>query len=242
MIVGIQGVQGSGKTTLVTRLCRAHPNRYAAISIDDFYLPKRELDSVLPATPEYAYRGNPGTHEIEALVQVLHDFRRGRPCRVPVYDKTCHAGRGDRVGSRDLPSHAPVLLVEGWCLGFTSSSQSSSSIVDRHVASYERIHRCFDAMVLLQPPSLDIVYEWRKEAETHLAPADLQRFLDMYMPTYKTYLPTLYASPPVRPVLFLQLDAERRLVSSSSDLPTEDDSIRKVFYDCRAALMGGREE
>ena len=57
MIVGIQGVQGSGKTTL----CQNLSKNYEVISLDDFYFSNRYIENLYYYTKEplWRYRGNP---------------------------------------------------------------------------------------------------------------------------------------------------------------------------------------
>lgn len=204
MIIGIQGVQGSGKSTLVANACQ-HNSRYACVSIDDFYLPKHTLDT-LQHIPEYKYRGNPGTHDLDDILLTLDTFKQTRSCTVPVYDKTLHSGLGDRAGRRGIVDK-DVLFLEGWCLGFVSLDVDTN--VDRHVRAYEAMHSRLDGLVILQPPFLEIVYEWRRQAETRLSDVELRSFIDMYMPTYRTYLPQLYNRPPVVPAWLIPMTAER---------------------------------
>jgi D-glycerate 3-kinase len=193
-IVGLQAVQGSGKTTL----CNSLSKKFTILSLDDFYLPCYELAILYKDTCNelYSVRGNPGTHDVQRLVDALDLFRRRVPIKVPIYDKYAHDGRGDRIGWK-MVQPADVLILEGWCVGFTPVSDDS--MVDKHLVDYQRVFQQFDAMVVLKPPYLDIVYKWREEAEaavrahkTAMTKSQVVAFVDKYMPTYKTYLPELY--------------------------------------------------
>jgi D-glycerate 3-kinase len=73
------------------------------ISLDDFYLPYADRLNLDPTV--YKYRGPPGTHSIDLMKKVLQEFRshsNADGMYVPVFDKSCHAGKGDRVGFRKL--------------------------------------------------------------------------------------------------------------------------------------------
>jgi len=174
MIVGLQGVQGCGKSYVGARL----GDDWETLSLDDFYLPN------LSCT-----RGPPGTHDIDWLKRVIDDWKMGvRDIRVPVFDKTLRKGQGDRCGTRRLNAHAKHLLVEGWCIGFIPLGQD-----DCVVRKYDTILRArLDRLVVLHPPSLNVVYSWRLQSETVLDDASVRAFVDRYMPYYYAYLPRLH--------------------------------------------------
>lgn len=210
MIVGVQGVQGSGKSTLCAAACARNPS-WRCISLDDFYRTDEELQALHRTSKEPLWdgRGNPGTHDTSALIHALDEFRAGRDVEVPVYDKTCHDGRGDRVGVRTL-RHGTVLLVEGWCVGFRADRGTDA--VNVALRKYERIWKRMHALLILCPPSVDVTYRWRWESEQRLSEAELRTFVDRYMPAYDRYLSALHRSPPVVPCLLVQQDEERRPV------------------------------
>ena len=72
-----------------------------AISIDDFYLTHLEQRALAAAHPENPYlehRGYPGTHDVGLGTAVLRALRASAdPVEIPRYDKSAHAGRGDRA-------------------------------------------------------------------------------------------------------------------------------------------------
>lgn len=216
MIIGVQGVQGSGKSTLVENLCKKNA-LYDAISFDDFYLSHDTLQKQFYFTREkrWQQRGNPGTHEIKLITSVLRDFKkRSKDIRVPIYDKSVHSGQGDRVGFRHLSNDCNVLFIEGWCLGFVS--KGLNDVVDNKVKEYEGIHQFIDALIILKPPHLEIVYEWREEAELSrrndkkgMSKEQIKKFVDMYMWCYNEYLTDLYDRPPIRLCLTVSLDSSR---------------------------------
>ncbi|PNH46704.1 hypothetical protein VD0004_g1418 [Verticillium dahliae] len=146
-LIGLNGVQGVGKTTLVRSLAdalaaEAHPA--LVLSIDDLYLPHAAQRALAAAHPDNALlqqRGEPGTHDIPLARAFLADVLARRPTRVPAYDKAAFNGKGDRApedtwiainsqapgpgGTPASPSPSPspspridVVIVEGWCVGF----------------------------------------------------------------------------------------------------------------------------
>lgn len=138
-IIGLNGVQGVGKTTLVTALAETLQAREQlqtlVVSIDDFYLPhaaQRALAAAHPANALVQVRGEPGTHDVALLQTVFAALSAGQPTRVPRYDKAAFDGRGDRVlpetawRAVNQPGETPVQVVvlEGWCVGFRSVSEA----------------------------------------------------------------------------------------------------------------------
>jgi len=131
-IIGLNGVQGVGKTTLVRALAEALQGREGlptlVVSIDDFYLPHAEQLALAAAHPGNAlvqYRGEPGTHDISLATKFLSALCKGEPAWVPQYDKAAFSGLGDRLPESQWPAvNQPgqklieVVILEGWCVGF----------------------------------------------------------------------------------------------------------------------------
>ena len=196
LIVGIQGIQGCGKTTV----CRRLQERFAkagrvcmALSLDDFYKPSADLlDLARRHLDDFRLqgRGNPGTHDIDLLLGALRDLRCGLITHVPRFDKALRGGLGDRSPQWRTMTAADVVLVEGWCLGFVPVH--AQDFVDRHVASYARLHGLLDGMIVLDAEP-ERAYEWREAAErvqrNGLTPSQVREMVDRFLPTYRTYLP-----------------------------------------------------
>lgn len=104
MVVALNGMQGSGKSTLGRLLKWAYGLlgvAFEVASLDDFYLTYAERTQLDPTL--YRYRGPPGTHSMAELLQVLRDFRAGADSlRLPVFNKALHGGAGDREGYREV--------------------------------------------------------------------------------------------------------------------------------------------
>ncbi|KAL8935264.1 MAG: hypothetical protein Q9216_005512 [Gyalolechia sp. 2 TL-2023] len=131
--LGVNGVQGIGKTSLVSaiaRLLKQSPYNLhtVVLSIDDFYLSHNDqlqLAAVHPSNPLIQHRGQPSTHDLHLAASVLSSLRARRETRIPGYDKSAFEGQGDRIeqdrwavvnGERQWP--IDVVILEGWCLGF----------------------------------------------------------------------------------------------------------------------------
>ncbi|KAJ2374685.1 hypothetical protein IW150_002964 [Coemansia sp. RSA 2607] len=128
LVVGINGAQGSGKTTLVRGLVDFLSSRRVTtvgFSLDDLYLTHAEQQQVALShrdNPLLRFRGQPGTHDVALGRSTLLSLIANKgETKIPVYDKSLQSGYGDRV-ARDLwpVAKAPVdvVLLEGWCLGF----------------------------------------------------------------------------------------------------------------------------
>jgi len=239
LLVGIQAPQGSGKTTLVTHLLALLPDlglRGAGVSIDDFYLTREEQLHVAashPGNPYLEHRGYPGTHDVDLGASTLTSLRglgrdaAGAVARVPVYDKSLHAGRGDRAPEsawRIVAGPLDLVLVEGWMLGFTpvpAATLSDAMLAEpnRALARYDQWHRLLDAFVVLRATDPSSVLRWRVQAEEEMRArgrpgldrAAIEDYIRRFVPAYATYggAPDHFTSDRQ---LTLWLDDKRRAV------------------------------
>lgn len=202
-MLAISGAQGAGKTTLLRELPRllqeAGGHRVAALSLDDFYLPRAErLRLGREVHPLFATRGVPGTHDVALLEAVLAELGAGRSVSAPTFDKA--------TDDRAAPSRSTwidgagldLIVLEGWCLGLVPESDDAlvlpindlERIHDPHgvwrhevnralATSYQHLFAGFAWVVALLAPSFEAVFAWRREQElalaATLAPADPRR-------------------------------------------------------------------
>lgn len=131
-VIGLNGVQGVGKTTLVKALAETLQQRELlqtiVVSIDDFYLRHQDQLALAAAHPDNALvqvRGEPGTHDTALMGDVFASLVGCRPTLIPQYDKSAFNGLGDRAPQSSwIPVNQPgqppvrVVLLEGWCVGF----------------------------------------------------------------------------------------------------------------------------
>jgi D-glycerate 3-kinase len=234
LMVGLQAPQGGGKTTLVTHLlrCLADLNLAAtAVSIDDFYLPRESqvrLAAAHPGNPYLEHRGYPGTHDValgESTLIALQNIRSGETVRVPVYDKSKHAGRGDRLPEaewREVTGPLDVVFVEGWMLGFSpvpGTRLEDSWLVEpnRALESYDRWYRHLDCFVTLRAMDPTYVLRWRVEAEEKmrasgkpgLSREEIEDYVRRFLPAYRTYGGAPAIIPEARRFT-IRLDDQRR--------------------------------
>ncbi|KAK4130554.1 P-loop containing nucleoside triphosphate hydrolase protein [Trichocladium antarcticum] len=197
-IVGLNGVQGVGKTTLVRALAETLQEREGlptlVASIDDFYLTHADQLALAAAHPDNAlvqHRGEPGTHDLALLDRFLAAVLNHEPTPLPRYSKAAFSGLGDRL-PRSTWAVAPpvsVLILEGWCIGFRPrpraavEAQWSSPrartlrhhkldhllFLNDRLRDYETtITRRLDAFIHIDAAATDYVYGWRLQQEAQL--------------------------------------------------------------------------
>jgi D-glycerate 3-kinase len=118
LVVGINGAQGSGKTTLckfLEVLLVEHNQRAVTLSLDDLYLTRAERQALAAHEhPLFATRGVPGTHDVAMGEAILDALRAGREAALPRFDKAAD----DRSAEvRVVEPPVDVILFEGWCVG-----------------------------------------------------------------------------------------------------------------------------
>jgi len=197
LLLGINGAQGSGKTTLAAFLQLALEShvgwRAAVLSIDDFYLTRMQREDLAARVhPLLSTRGVPGTHDLELLsssIESLRNLGANKTLRVPRFDKSLD----DRADARTWPAivgPVDVIILEGWCVG--SLPQSSDALLQplnaleaeqdpsgewRHFVNeqlrrrYAPLFTQLDRLIFLRVPDFDAVYRWRLEQEQKLAEA-----------------------------------------------------------------------
>lgn len=195
LLVGIQGCQGSGKSTLADFLSRLLSSRYnknaAVISLDDFYLsPAARAQLSADIHPLLATRGVPGTHDIPLALDTFSALKKlsaGQQLALPRFDKSTD----DRVIKGEWPlitGPVDVAIFEGWCVGATKQSESALSepintleanedtdglwrqyVNAQLTGPYQTLFRQIDALIVLNAPSFECVYQWRALQEEKLA-------------------------------------------------------------------------
>lgn len=129
LIVGINGAQGAGKSTLckfLEVLLVEHNQIGVTLSLDDLYLTRAERQALAHEVhPLLATRGVPGTHSPALGQAVIDAVRAGKPFEMPRFDKSVDDRRphGETIEGR-----VDVLLFEGWCLGAVPQEQAALAV------------------------------------------------------------------------------------------------------------------
>lgn len=191
-ILGLSGLQGSGKSTLAREMkaqAEARGWHTVVLSLDDFYYARSDREALAQQVhPLLRTRGVPGTHEIELLMSVLAALPQAS-AKLPVTHPRFDKGRDTRITPSRWPriTRPPKLvIVEGWALGIRPQLQAALATpanalerdedpdgswrhwVNKQLRSYQPLWRKFDALIVLQAPSWDIVRRWRGEQEQAL--------------------------------------------------------------------------
>ncbi|ARU54652.1 MAG: hypothetical protein MI864_08250 [Pseudomonadales bacterium] len=193
-IWGINGAQGTGKSTLVQFLALILKHQFGlravALSIDDFYLSRaarKELSEQIH--PLLATRGVPGTHDVHLGCATLDklayaDDQSAIP--LPRFDKALD----DIVPPEHWPSHSgpvDIILFEGWCVGTTpqpahhlvqpingleadedADGSWRTYVNDALGNEYRDWYQRITHLVLLRCPGFEQVQEWRTLQENRL--------------------------------------------------------------------------
>jgi D-glycerate 3-kinase len=192
-VVGINGAQGTGKSTLAKLLqCLISADGFNVVnlSIDDFYYPSRKREELAHSVhPLLSSRGVPGTHDVALAIDIVESLRgltQIEQLTLPAFDKAMD----EPVAAEEcIGVYGPVhlLLLEGWFMGAKpeqesaldtpindqEKSQDPDKIWRRYVneqlsGDYQTLFQMLDMLVLLQPPSFEQVYEWRTLQEHKL--------------------------------------------------------------------------
>ena len=187
-IIGISALPGTGKTTLgkwLESISLKLKFKIVVISIDDFYLPSKEMKIAIKSNPWNVSRGFPGSHSVKLMHEKLLNWKINGKLHVPVYDKSLRNGLGDR--SRWRTDYPDLLILEGWFLGvepcsfgLNSSSVISSNlvlnpdeisyreIIQKKLYEYSDIWSLVDNIWHLKPLKYEYMNLWKSNQEKEM--------------------------------------------------------------------------
>ena len=182
--IGIQGSQGSGKSTcadfLKTLLQAQYGLRVLVASIDDFYLTLREREKLAESVhPLLITRGVPGTHDVSMLNAMFDCAERGESFAVPNFSKA-EDDRAPIAQWQQVQGALDVVILEGWCVGLSAQDNAKlrmpinqlemnedatgqwRALINHHLETdYCTLFARLDHLVALQAPSFECVFDWR---------------------------------------------------------------------------------
>lgn len=195
LFVGINGAQGSGKSTLCTLLKtilqEGFDLKVVILSIDDLYCTREERHHLAQSIhPLLATRGVPGTHDVKLGLSLFDQFLNqdaGQKIALPVFDKAIDDRSPEELW-HSATTPCDLVLFEGWCVG--AKPQEHSALTDpvnelesnedaegdwrRYVnqrlsSQYAKLFARLDLLIMLQIPDMEAVFEWRNLQERKLA-------------------------------------------------------------------------
>lgn len=143
LVLGIEGPQGSGKTTSAIRIRNKIQTLFpecniVQFSLDDFYVTyekQQEINNVYKSNKLLHGRGLPGTHDIELLLDIFQTLIDNKtesfPVSIPVYEKSKHGGLGDRLDKsewRVVEKSIDLIIFEGWFNGYVAIHDETALI------------------------------------------------------------------------------------------------------------------
>lgn len=191
--VGINGCQGSGKSTLGeflnTYLQQVFQLNVVTLSLDDFYLDQIHRQQLADTVhPLFKTRGVPGTHNTQLMHSVLNQLAASsQSVALPKFNKAI---------DNPFPTHqwlhvdAPVdiVILEGWCWGVNAQNLDALSTPVNELESVEdpdgiwrnyvnqQLHTAYQPLyqkmnywIMLKAPDFSNVFTWRLEQEQKLA-------------------------------------------------------------------------
>lgn len=194
MVIGINGAQGTGKTTfakfLTSHLSDFHGLKGTNISLDDFYLTRAErMQRAREIHPLFTTRGVPGTHDTAFALSVitkLRTLKSGETLPLPSFDKA----RDDRREKQDWSvanGQQDFVICEGWCVGSQPEPVSELEPPINHLEEkedpsgvwrtavnqflsedYQKLFNLNDLLIYLKVPDFETVLKWRGEQESKL--------------------------------------------------------------------------
>lgn len=195
LVLGVNGAQGSGKSTLCDFLqlilSEGFGFHVAGFSIDDIYKTRAERERLAREVhPLLLTRGVPGTHDTELGLNTLRSLKTADSetlTPLPSFDKA----RDDRKPSTEWPvvrGRPDIIIFEGWCVGARPQPDDALALPineleknedpdgswrryvnDQLKGDYATLFGELNRLIMLKAPGMDSVFEWRSLQERKLA-------------------------------------------------------------------------
>lgn len=194
IVVGVNGAQGSGKSTLckilTPLLLHGFDKTVVHLSIDDLYLSRQRREALAAGIhPLLKVRGVPGTHDVvlgKKIISSLLQQTATNPVVIPVFDKS----QDDLLPESEwltVDGSPDIILFEGWCVGSRAQNRNEletsinelertediqgiwrTYVNDQLEGPYQELFKLIDYQVMLKVPGMESVFEWRGLQEKKL--------------------------------------------------------------------------
>lgn len=203
LLVGVNGAQGSGKSTFCYFLSRILADtaglNVVTLSIDDVYLTRSDRDSLGERIHTLCrIRGVPGTHDLELTNRTFDQLLKaqaGDTIPIPRFDKACD-DRCPESAWDTAEGPIDLVLFEGWCVGCPDlpawtgpynareAREDPTGVwarwSDAYLASgYRALFERLDYQIMIQVPSMHTVREGRWLQERKLRKKHLDAGADL---------------------------------------------------------------
>lgn len=204
IVVGVQGGQGTGKSTLtklLTEIIKKFDIEAITFSIDDFYKSIKERNKLNQDNPYYELpRGALGTHRTKVLKTKLRSLKAGKVTDLPVFNKSTNKGIGEiSTKSRHIASHPQIIFFEGYCVNLPTVSYNklknfTNYIPEKqyvkemlaHQTDYQDCWKHIDYQVILEEDDPSLQTKWRLKQEKtdgkYLTKSQIENFVNLLRP------------------------------------------------------------
>lgn len=195
LLVGINGSQGSGKSTLCALLAslleKGFSRSCCVLSLDDLYLTREQRRNLAEQVhPLLATRGVPGTHDVALGLQLLESLGNASDdsrTKIPRFDKALD-DRLAEISWDEFTGCPDLILFEGWCVGAVAQAEDDlvcsvnrleededrdgrwRRYVNRQLVEvYPPLFAQLDLLLMLKVPAWEMVEIWRGKQELQMA-------------------------------------------------------------------------
>jgi len=192
-LIGINGAQGTGKSTLaklLSALLTSSGYRAVNLSIDDFYYSKAKRQELADEIhPLLRSRGVPGTHDVDLalnLIEQLYAAGSNQQITLPRFDKSLDDCR-PVAACEQIQGPIDIIILEGWFVGAKAQAGDEltqaineleinedsdgrwRAYVNQQLAgSYQSLFEKIHILLMLQAPGFEQILEWRSLQEEKL--------------------------------------------------------------------------
>ena len=233
----IAGSQGSGKSSL-SKLIKLYLEKFyhksvIIISIDDFYLSKRQRTQLSKNIhPLFLTRGVPGTHDLELMnKRIAQIFNKEFPIYLPIFDKVSDT----RKSTYKKVLKADVIIFEGWCAGAQPVDQNYlqknfnnlekcedknfiwRNSYNHYLNEYQKIFSQFNFFIYFQFNQWNHVLNWKYKQELELRDKKkdlgLKKYLREFIQYYEKVSKWMHLKVPKYCNILIKLDAHQKIKS-----------------------------